>query len=93
MNKWIRCTETSPAGKQCCLTAGHPLPHSPVNGLPWPPLTKVGTDATKCCVCGDKFEMNVNVFTEAGMRETQISGMCERCFDTATKEPEAWQDE
>lgn len=33
------------------------------------------------CVHCDKPFTNNNVFTEAGWKETKISGLCERCFD------------
>ena len=33
-----------------------------------------------CLNCGQPFS-NKNVFTEAGWRETKISGFCESCFD------------
>lgn len=42
---------------------------------------------TKCVFCGQPFERGVNVFTDAGQRETQISGVCEKCFDAAFAEP------
>ena len=40
---------------------------------------------TKCYTCGQPFT-RVNVFTTLGWRETQISGMCEACFDELFKE-------
>lgn len=39
-----------------------------------------GEKLTHCYHCGSAFSA-ANVFTEAGARETQISGMCESCFD------------
>lgn len=36
-----------------------------------------------CVMCKEEFGHN-NVFTDAGLRETQISGMCEVCFDSVT---------
>lgn len=87
MTNWKRCNEGKD-GVRCTLTEGHALPHHAIGGVVWPPLTKMGTDATTCAFCHEKFEMGKNVFTEEGKRETQISGMCERCFDDATKEPE-----
>lgn len=42
----------------------------------------------KCFVCKEDFEMGKNVFTEAGRRETLISGFCESCFDRICSEPE-----
>ena len=35
----------------------------------------------RCCSCGEQFEFGVNVFTEQGRRETEISRLCEICFD------------
>lgn len=34
----------------------------------------------KCIHCNELFSKG-NVFTEDGWRETEISGMCEKCFD------------
>jgi hypothetical protein len=39
----------------------------------------------KCVSCQKPFSKE-NVFTDAGQRETQISGMCEVCFDAITSE-------
>lgn len=36
-----------------------------------------------CVMCKEEFGHN-NVFTDAGLKETQISGMCEVCFDNIT---------
>ncbi len=36
---------------------------------------------THCIACGSRFT-DANVYSEAGWLETQISGMCELCFDT-----------
>jgi len=33
-----------------------------------------------CVACKDRFS-DANCFTQAGWQETQISGLCERCFD------------
>lgn len=42
-----------------------------------------------CCVnCGLSFKLNENVHTLAGLVETQISGLCENCFDDITSEEE-----
>lgn len=38
-------------------------------------------DVAHCRKCRQPFEMGVNVFTDAGRRETAISGVCEKCFD------------
>ena len=35
---------------------------------------------TKCITCNQPFSKD-NVFTDAGAVETQLSGMCECCFD------------
>lgn len=37
-------------------------------------------ETNKCIDCGEEFSNN-NVFTEAGWKETKISGLCEKCFD------------
>jgi hypothetical protein len=42
-------------------------------------------DEGRCINCGELFSEH-NVFTEAGARETHISGMCEKCFDEVTCE-------
>lgn len=42
---------------------------------------------TACVSCKQEFS-DENCFTQAGWQETQISGMCERCFDAATMESE-----
>lgn len=34
----------------------------------------------KCVKCGEPFSEK-NVFTKAGMKETMISGLCEKCWD------------
>ena len=36
---------------------------------------------THCRCCGQPFS-DANVYSEAGWIETQISGLCESCFDT-----------
>lgn len=41
-----------------------------------------------CVNCRKPFVQGENVFTEAGQRETQISGMCESCFDMICAEVE-----
>lgn len=43
---------------------------------------------THCENCGDLFEPGVNVHSDAGWKETQISGFCENCFDEITLEEE-----
>lgn len=44
------------------------------------------SDVPGCCVkCAEPFS-DKNVFTEAGWRETKISQLCERCFDSAFEE-------
>lgn len=37
-------------------------------------------DDNVCIECGHEFN-DKNVYSEAGWRETKISGMCEVCFD------------
>ncbi len=41
---------------------------------------------TTCVFCQAPFEMGVNVFTEAGVREVKLSGVCEKCFDATFPE-------
>lgn len=42
---------------------------------------------THCLMCKEEFSEK-NVFTEAGARETQISGLCETCFDSLFEDEE-----
>ena len=42
---------------------------------------------TKCVSCAQRFS-DENCFTQEGWQETQISGMCERCFDAVAMESE-----
>jgi hypothetical protein len=42
---------------------------------------------TSCVECKQRFS-DGNCFTQAGWEETQISGLCESCFDEMTAEPE-----
>lgn len=44
--------------------------------------------AAECIHCSEPFKFGVNVFTQDGLREIGISGMCEKCFDEVTAEPE-----
>lgn len=37
-------------------------------------------DKTHCVFCGEEFS-DKNVFTDAGWRETKISGVCETCWN------------
>lgn len=39
----------------------------------------------RCVLCKEPFG-EANVFTQAGWRETQITGLCEACFDRVTAE-------
>lgn len=39
----------------------------------------------KCVSCAQRFS-DENCFTQEGWQETQISGLCERCFDSAMQE-------
>ena len=34
-----------------------------------------------CISCAEKAEFGVNIYSDAGMKEYQISGLCEVCFD------------
>lgn len=58
------------------------IPDAPENQ---PPASR--EEYTHCLRCKDAFT-GANVFTSLGWKETQISGFCESCFDTVTKEPE-----
>lgn len=40
---------------------------------------------TACVECKERFS-DANCRTQAGWQETQISGLCERCFDNITEE-------
>lgn len=40
-----------------------------------------------CIQCREGFSPS-NVYSEAGWKETKISGLCERCFDEITKDIE-----
>lgn len=44
-----------------------------------------------CVTCHEDFAQG-NVFTSAGWRETQLGGMCERCFDTLFSDGEGEAD-
>ena len=46
---------------------------------------------TKCVCCNLPFTSQ-NVYSRAGWKETQISGMCEKCFDEACYFPEEDED-
>ena len=39
-------------------------------------------DTNKCIDCGQPFKFGINIFTEEGRREIDISGVCEKCFDS-----------
>jgi hypothetical protein len=47
---------------------------------------------TKCVGCTRPFS-DENCFTQAGWQETQISGVCERCFDQMCADAEAEEEE
>jgi hypothetical protein len=47
---------------------------------------------TSCAACKERFS-DANCHTQAGWQETQISGMCERCFDDMTAEPKEGTDD
>ena len=38
-------------------------------------------DQGRCVKCREPFVRGKNVFTDAGERETRLSGLCEACFD------------
>lgn len=42
---------------------------------------------THCVCCKEEFSKE-NVFTQEGAVETQISGLCEKCFDGIFEEDE-----
>ena len=42
---------------------------------------------THCMDCGQAFSSE-NTHSEAGWKETQISGICEDCFDTLFADPD-----
>ena len=44
-----------------------------------------------CCSCNQAFSSH-NVFTKLGWRETQISGMCEKCWDDLFKDADEEDD-
>lgn len=43
-------------------------------------IQKVGIMINTCLLCKQVFS-NKNVYSAAGWKETQISGLCEKCFD------------
>lgn len=51
-------------------------------------FAKLNAEIAKCaadgiCIsCGEPFKQDVNVFTELGWQETDISGLCESCFES-----------
>jgi hypothetical protein len=38
-------------------------------------------DGRRCVCCKKELQMGINVFTNAGLKETHISGFCEICFN------------
>lgn len=51
------------------------------------------SDVPGCCVkCAEPFS-DKNVFTPSGWRETKISQLCERCWDTLFQDVEDWGEE
>lgn len=42
---------------------------------------------TQCVCCNEPFSEK-NVFTHLGAKETQLSGMCEACFDAMFEDDE-----
>ena len=51
------------------------------------PIKNVNMKYHKCICCGKPFSHD-NCYSLAGWKETQISGLCELCFDGCTKEIE-----
>lgn len=45
-------------------------------------------DGKTCLQCNQEPKAGVNMRTEAGWREFNISGLCESCFDKLFAEPE-----
>jgi hypothetical protein len=43
-------------------------------------VVRLFSKTDKCLLCKEAFS-EANVFTNEGHKETQISGICERCFD------------
>lgn len=53
-------------------------------------LSLFGETEPGCCVeCKKPFKDGVNVHTEAGWRETEMSHMCENCFDDMGEEDDS----
>ena len=73
-NLWNpRTLQFEPSGKGAVLA-------SEITGIQIPEDVKQG-GRFKCCIfCKEPFS-DKNVFTPLGWRETQISGICEKCFD------------
>lgn len=66
--------------KQSIVNPSKPLPESAAD------FTDIERPVfAKCVDCQRPFTQ-ANVFTTLGWRETQISGMCEACFDELFKE-------
>lgn len=47
---------------------------------------------SQCILCKSEFS-ELNVYSEEGWRETQLSGMCELCFDKVTLDSEEFERE
>lgn len=47
---------------------------------------EVGKAPPGCCVSCKEPYSDKNVFTQAGWRETLLSGLCEKCFDSMFQE-------
>ena len=45
-------------------------------------------DTNKCIDCKQPFKFGINIFTEEGRREIDISGTCEKCFDSYFEDEE-----
>lgn len=61
---------------------GNQLPESPEDFQAIPPEQRRWNT---CCECGHCFSSG-NTFTPAGWRDTQIVGMCEKCYDLLFEE-------
>lgn len=69
------------------VTLNYFLEHIEAIPEPSPPASfSPREEYTHCLRCKDAFT-DSNVYSALGWKETQISGFCESCFDTVTKEP------
>ena len=42
----------------------------------------VNKEDARCIDCKQPFKFGINIFTKEGHREVEISGTCEKCFDS-----------